>query len=109
MAARLLIKMGDGCYLSGQEGQEGWNTHNSFDNIGFVSDVLPVAQVTLIKAPLAALQYSLSLVFTLGGDNELIAVSRTPCVWTWVGQVELTPRLVLGTFTFSSKALPWPC
>ncbi len=50
MVARLLIKMGDGCYLSGQEGQEGWNTHNSFDNIGFVSDVLPAAQVTLIKA-----------------------------------------------------------
>jgi hypothetical protein len=46
--------MGDGCYLSGQEGQEGWNTHNSFDNVGFVSHVrismLRVAQVSLIKA-----------------------------------------------------------
>jgi hypothetical protein len=35
---------------------------------------------------LPALLYSLSLLFTLGGDNVLITVSRTPCVWPWVGQ-----------------------
>jgi hypothetical protein len=107
-AARLHIK--NGWHLLLQRTRR----HNSFDNVGFVSHVrismLRMAQAALVKAHPWPPCYIPSHWFSpLERDNELITVSRTPCVWPWVGQDELTPRLVLGTFTFSSKALPWPC